>query len=291
MTDDILASLIEGHAGLTKAAADVSARYRERKGSLALQNATEALAYAATRMPATLAAVEHVLAQTSGDAPSSILDFGAGPGTATLAATSIWRHARAVMIETNAHMRGVAQKLVPDASFVSAPEKADIVMAAYVLNEMPDAVKTARVLWDATQDRLILIDTGTPAGYAMMMGVRDMLIAAGAHIHAPCPHHLECPYQRESDGWCHFSVRLSRTRLHKQLKGADLGYEDEKFIYLIAGRKPAQPFEARIVGYPRIGKVMQLPLCTSDGQLENAMIAKRDAHYKTAKKAKWGDAL
>lgn len=96
---------------------------------------------------------------------------------------------------------------------------------------------------------------------------------------------------READGWCHFSVRLSRTRLHRQLKGADLGYEDEKFMYLVAGRQPARIIDARIVGYPRIGKVIQLPLCKADGHLENAQISKRDARYKIAKKAKWGDAL
>lgn len=291
MNDDFLEGLMTDHAALAKAAAEISSRYRERKGSLALQNETEALAYAAARMPATMAAVDHVLAQAHIPAPASILDFGAGPGTATIAAKSLWPDARAAMIETNAHMRALSQKLVPGAAHVSSPAPADLVIAAYVLNELPDPVATALSLWDAAQSHLVLIDTGTPETSRMMLSVRDALIRAGAHIHAPCPHHLECPFTRADDGWCHFSVRLARTRLHRQLKGADLGYEDEKFMYLVAGRAPAPAIDARIIGYPRVGKVVQLPLCRSDGHLETAQISKRDARYKGAKKAKWGDAL
>jgi ribosomal protein RSM22 (predicted rRNA methylase) len=100
---------------------------------------------------------------------------------------------------------------------------------------------------------------------------------------------MTCPFALDMEGWCHFSVRLERTKLHKQLKGAALGYEDEKFTYLIAGRRPLAGAQARIIGYPRIGKVIGLSLCKSDGALENAQIAKRDERYKAAKKSRWGD--
>lgn len=288
--NDILETLAGkiDRAALTKAAADVSARYRDRERGLAIQNDTEALAYAIARMPATRAAVERVLAQID-TAPRTILDFGAGPGTAAMAAMDRWPDAKTTLVEPNAAMRSIAQTLLPNAAYADAPQSAEMVIAAYVLNEMPDAIGTAEKLWNTCTGTLVLIDTGTPAGSVMMRGVRDRLIALGAHIHGPCPHHLECPFARETEGWCHFSVRLERSRLHKQLKGADLGYEDEKFTYLIAGRTLRPMNASRIIGYPRIGKVMGLSLCNPDGHLSDAQIAKRDVRYKQAKKSKWGD--
>lgn len=288
----ILADLTEG-VSLKSAASDVSARYRrEDTGtSLAIRNDTEALAYAAARMPATFAAITHVLDHIDGPTPQTMLDFGAGPGTATLAAKQFWPDIQPALLEPNAAMRGMAKKFLPDAAWTDRPVKADIVIAGYVLNELSDPIQLAKTLWDATNDKLILVDTGTPAGYAMMMRVRDALIGMGAHLHAPCPHVQVCPYAKEESGWCHFAVRLERTRLHKDLKGGALGYEDEKFTYLVFGRTPKAQEKARIVGHPRINKVIDVLLCTPDGTLNKEQVAKRDPRYKPLKKSRWGDTL
>lgn len=278
-------------AGLARAAAEVSARYRrESDAALPLKNETEALAYAASRMPATYAAVAHVLGQMDG-APSRIFDFGAGPGTAALAARHFWPGAQATLLEPNVHMRSIAQKILPDAAFAQTIQSADVVIAAYVLNEVAAPLETAEALWRAAGDRLVLIDTGTPRVSALMRDIRDHLTGLGAYIHAPCPHQMACPFASGAEGWCHFSVRLERTKLHKALKDAALGYEDEKFTYLIAGRAPLTTSAARVIGYPRIGKVIDVPLCMPDGSLQNAQISRRDARYKQAKKLKWGDVL
>jgi len=63
-----------------------------------------------------------------------------------------------------------------------------------------------------------------------------------------------------------FSQRLQRTAEHRQLKGGSLGYEDEKFSYLIASRAALNPASARIVRHPRkhIG-FLHLNLCTPAG--------------------------
>ena len=44
--------------------------------------------------------------------------------------------------------------------------------------------------------------------------------------------------------WCHFTQRLQRSRAHKQVKGAELPFEDEKFAYVALTRAPvaAAPF-------------------------------------------------
>ncbi|PRW32889.1 methyltransferase mitochondrial [Chlorella sorokiniana] len=56
-----------------------------------------ALAYAASRMPACYAALSRVLGEVAGRRPgwqpSSMLDFGSGPGTAVWAAQQVWRQA------------------------------------------------------------------------------------------------------------------------------------------------------------------------------------------------------
>ena len=38
--------------------------------------------------------------------------------------------------------------------------------------------------------------------------------------------------------WCHFTQRLPRSRAHKQIKGAELPFEDEKFSYVALTRAP-----------------------------------------------------
>src|SRR3984885_14767255 len=71
-------------------AALISRTYRDGGNSGAIVSEADALAYALARMPATYAAVAASLNAlreiTPGFAPASLLDIGAGPGTATWAA-------------------------------------------------------------------------------------------------------------------------------------------------------------------------------------------------------------
>ena len=71
-------------------AALISKTYRDGGNSRAIATETDALAYALARMPATYAAVTaslNALREITPDfAPKSLLDVGAGPGTATWAA-------------------------------------------------------------------------------------------------------------------------------------------------------------------------------------------------------------
>src|SRR3954447_20558402 len=71
-------------------AAAISETYRSGGGSGAIRSEADALAYALARMPATYAAVIaclNALREIRPDfAPRTLLDLGAGPGTATWAA-------------------------------------------------------------------------------------------------------------------------------------------------------------------------------------------------------------
>src|SRR5690606_27604170 len=95
-------------------------------------------------------------------------------------------------------------------------------------------------------------EPGTPAGYQRILAARDRLRQRGAALAAPCPHDAACPMAGRD--WCHFAVRLDRSRLHRHLKGAALGWEDEKFSYVVAvppGAPDPRRASARIVRRPR----------------------------------------
>jgi ribosomal protein RSM22 (predicted rRNA methylase) len=91
--------------------------------------------------------------------------------------------------------------------------------------------------------------------------------------------------------WCHFSQRVERTSQHRQLKGGALGYEDEKFSYLIAAKSTVPSKGARIVRHPsKHSGHVQLALCTAEGKLENHTVTRSSKEaYKRARKVEWGD--
>ena len=99
-------------AELQAAAARLSARYRSetRDGRAHLADDLSARAYLAVRMPATYAAVRASLDAVAqlrpGFAPQSLLDAGAGPGTALFAARDCWPSlSDATLIETSPAIR------------------------------------------------------------------------------------------------------------------------------------------------------------------------------------------
>ena len=75
---------------LASRAATISKAYRDGGSSITIGSELDALAYAIVRMPATYAAVTaclNALVEARPDfAPQSLLDVGAGPGTASWAA-------------------------------------------------------------------------------------------------------------------------------------------------------------------------------------------------------------
>ena len=90
--------------------------------------------------------------------------------------------------------------------------------------------------WSLAGDTLAIIEPGTTAGYERVLAVRAAVIAAGGSTLAPCPHDAPCPLP-EGD-WCHFATRLARSRTHRLAKGAERGFEDEKFAYVVLTRSP-----------------------------------------------------
>src|ERR1700692_4133836 len=94
-------------------AALISKTYRDGGGSGAIASEADALAYALARMPATYAAVTaslNALREIAPDfAPKSLLDVGAGPGTATWAAAEAFSSLQDFsLVDANRALRALA---------------------------------------------------------------------------------------------------------------------------------------------------------------------------------------
>ncbi len=163
---------------------------------------------------------------------------------------------------------------------------------SYVLGELtPDARRAVVAEAARAGQAVVLIEPGTPEGYLRIREARDQLIGAGLHVAAPCPHDGTCPIEVGRD-WCHFSARVSRSSLHRQVKGGSLPYEDEKFSYVAATRFPAEPAASRITRKPQIRKgLVLLDLCGPEGEgLTRSTVTKRHGDlYKAARDAEWGE--
>lgn len=300
--------LTESGAGsLVEKTSRMAERYRQGRSSDA---ALDFSAYLVARLPATYAAVAFCLAELARRRPQflpqSLLDAGSGPGTATWAATAIYPDISAVtLLDNNLPFLKLASSLAAEGEHVALQQAralnadlsrlpneatADLVVAAYALAEMPIATasETADALWKACKNTLLVIEPGTPQGFARIHQVRDTLIAAGAHLIAPCTHRNSCPIQPPD--WCHFSVRLPRSREHMHAKKATVPFEDEKFSYLIASRYPGALDGGRILGPPTDSKAeIKFKLCTENG-LHRHSVARRDkAEYKRVRKLEWGE--
>ncbi|WP_421695446.1 small ribosomal subunit Rsm22 family protein [Aestuariivirga sp.] len=287
--------------------AALSATYRQGGSSRSIDLG----AYLVARLPATFAAVSRVLAelqQLRPDlAPASLLDVGSGPGTASWAAAGCWPGLQHVtfldnspgFLELATELAGHGSAPLRDsqairASFEALPDglSADLVIAAYALAEIPvaKAAAAATGLWRASRSALVLVEPGTPQGFARIRAARVALLDQGAVPVAPCTHALACPIA--GDDWCHFSIRLARSRAHMHAKGARVPFEDERFSYLVLARDGEPSRGARILSPPVHGKPgTALRLCTQ-GSIEPRHIARRDAAaYKLVKKMGWGDLI
>ncbi|KAH7665975.1 DNA helicase protein [Dioscorea alata] len=139
------------------------------------------VAYVASRMPSVYSACHRVLKEVRqrlpGFSPTSVLDFGAGPGSALWAMREVWPRSleRVNLVEQSNSMQRAAQSLLGDLkdlplihSYDSIQalnrklEKRDrahdLVISSYALGEIPslrDRITIVHQLWDHTQDVLV----------------------------------------------------------------------------------------------------------------------------------------
>ncbi|HEY7176387.1 MAG TPA: small ribosomal subunit Rsm22 family protein [Micromonosporaceae bacterium] len=284
-----------------------------------LSRPADVAAYAAYRMPATYAATRAVFAALPGLRPTSMVDVGGGTGAAAWAATTAYESLANVTVLDSVDgalrlgaelarsaksdaLRGATWQRVLLPAEITA---ADLVTVSYVIGELDDADRTNVVERAAAAGGVVVVvEPGTPAGYARIIAARDRLLALGHTVLAPCPHDDACPLA--AGDWCHFGARVNRTALHRRIKGADLPYEDEKYAYVattpstraaadvgVGADCDGQSRHARVIRRPSTRKgLVTLRLCRPDGTASDRNVTKREpALYRRARDTSWGDAF
>lgn len=298
-------------AQLKAAAEQLSAHYRGEKNSKTLfEQGACRLAYLLARMPATYAAIVRVLKEVQARVGAafevrSILDLGAGPGTGGWAASEVFANlARITCIEQSAPMASLGKKFFCQSDLpalrtatwvaqeVKEPfESVDLALLSYVVGELkgPQTLHLLGSIFNANIPLAAIIEPGTKAGFQRILSIRSWAIEQGLRILAPCPHRAACPMKR-GESWCHFPARVERSRIHKFLKEGSLGYEDEKFSYIVLGKILVDAPSSRIVGnVQKMSGFVRLPVC-AQGQIKEIIVSKKQEDYRQARNANWGDA-
>lgn len=273
-----------------------------------LRDRSDVAAYAAYRMPATFEAVRAALDALRDAAPAwepaTHTDIGGGTGAASWAVAEAWDGlARTAVLDWAEPALALGKELatgVFEAEWRRARisgalklDATDLVTVSYVLKELTEADRRAVVTEAArVAQAVVIVEPGTPDGYERIIAARTLLVEAGLTVAAPCPHSGACPIEPGAD-WCHFAARVSRSSLHRQVKGGSLPYEDEKFSYVAATRFPVTPALSRVTRKPQIrkGQVL-LELCGAEetGLTRETVTKRHGALYKAARDAEWGDA-
>jgi ribosomal protein RSM22 (predicted rRNA methylase) len=291
-----------GQGGLVAKTAQLTASYRKGANS----SNVDLAAYLVSRLPATFAANVKVQAALAEFVPQSLLDIGAGPGTASWAALAQWPDIQVItQCEQDQTFAWLAAKLNGESGLPALQEArllqkseaalpldvtADVVVASYVLAELPVATmaQVAFRLWSRAVRALVLIEPGTPQGFARLRIVRESLLKQGAFVIAPCTHQNICPMV--GGNWCHFKTRVQRSREHMHAKQATVPFEDEAFSYLVLSRQSVPQSGGRVVAPVSINKAAAtISLCDALGLRDEVIASRTKPAYKQAKKTGWGD--
>jgi ribosomal protein RSM22 (predicted rRNA methylase) len=283
----------------------LSQKYKQKKHKY-FSSDKERLAYIVSRMPATFAALKNVLKEIKINFPDleikSVLDLGSGPATAAWAMFSVFENINQMRLVEKDSILNLGKNLIKDENYFDKlifdqtdilkikNFDYDLVCLSYVTTEIkkPFIDKIIKRWFYSNSKIIVFLEPGTMYGFKNIKYIRQNLIKLGSRIIAPCPNDLKCPMP-END-WCHFFVRLQRSKQHKYLKEGSLAYEDEKFSYVIATKLNFDCKYSRVLRRPIIKKDdISLVLC-SKGEITKEIISRKDRkRYKISQKARWGD--
>ena len=299
---------------LVEISKEISDRYinKSGQGKRLVTKDEEALVYSIARMPATYGAIitslKWSLEKFEGEI-KTVLDVGAGTGAASWAASEIFNDLQITCLEREEAMINLGKEYMQDEcmSLTNAvwlkqdvanseiTQKADLVISSYMLNEFGEEqrLKAVQKLWNATNKLLLIIEPGTPESFKKMQKIREYIIDCGGNVIAPCVHNKKC--ELPEDDWCQFACRISRSKLHKILKGGDSPFEDEKFFYLAIAKNSEindENTSSRVLRHPKIesGKIT-VKLCDENGIYEKMITKKEKELFKVVRKIASGDLL
>ena len=297
---------------ITEDAKNISLKYRNNKGDgkRLVKTKNEAIAYALSRMPATYGVIYSILnyikSYIEEEDIKSVIDIGAGTGAASIAISNFLNQYQITCLERENAMIEIGKLIMRassndlrnakwikfDAERDVINESADLAIMSYMLNEIKKDKREEFIknVWKNTNKLLIIAEPGTPEGYRNIINAREILLKEDAHIVAPCPHEESCKIKK--DDWCNFSCRIERNKIHRNLKGGEVPYEDEKYIYLVVSHNKYENSESRVLRHPIINKgYIKMKLCTKEG-IQEVIISKKDGElYKKARKSSAGDSI
>ena len=295
--------LLDGYSlkELKNIASSIIEQYKNgsEKGNDLINSELASKVYAVYRLPATYSAFSDALKHTVelyNENIDSVIDIGAGSGAASLAVSHLLPSIKKyTLLERNKYMMEIGKSLHNfdyinyDLSKDNLDINADLVISNYVLNELDqnNRINAINKMWNMTNKMMVIVEPGTPEGFQIIREIRDYIISIGGYIVSPCPHMNVC-----LNPWCHFSTRVSRSKLHKDLKGGDAPYEDEKYCYIAFSKNEITPCKQRILRHPQINPgFVELEVCTKEGTKQIKYSKKDKEKFKAARKSNAGDQI
>ncbi|CAG8502940.1 17538_t:CDS:10 [Acaulospora colombiana] len=311
----------------------------------------EAVAYLAGYLPVTYGPIYNVLHELSmrlpDFEPTNVMDFGTGPGTAMWATSEVWgkRVKSYLGIDTSESMLRMAEKLFSSAPYADSLQahfrryitydprqvRYNLVISAFALGDLPnDNIRESILesLWSRTEDILVLVEKGNPAGFKTITDARKKILRNAERWQAEVMSSPSASTSNEREDGVHVASdsTSSKEGVHvvapmqaKRVHGVN--HEDSKYSYVVLRRgtrpKPAtsgsseklfdeksvdansaKEFIAdafhwsRLIVPPkkRTGHVV-MDYCSKTGYIERMIIPKSQGkiEYRDARKAMWGD--
>lgn len=198
------------------------------------------------------------------------IDFGAGPGTASLALNQIFTHENLHLIEWAEQAIQQSQFFGSfkyskkfDAQILKNPKKT-LAVFSYSLTEL-DAFPA----WASDCEALMILEPATHEQGRKLQELRGTLIQKGFQAWAPCTHQEACPLLIHSKkDWCHDRIFFKAPKWFDQIeKHLPIKNKTITFSYLLARKTPPEKLEktGRLVGdqLQEKGKDRQL-FCRND---------------------------
>lgn len=279
---------------LKPAYVDLQKGYRSQQ-KIGYSNLEQVQSYVFTRFPATYSVCLKLFKQYLSIIPiNSILDWGCGVGTASLAISQIFEKLEYFLVEQDIFAKNYAEQFLKyffpaNNVFTFIPDKVDLSVFSYSLGEVNSWKTILDQIWQKTS-YLLIIEPGTPAHFDRLLEIRDYILSKGAHICGPCCHNKACPLLKND--WCHFGINVPRSKDHRLLKNVERNFEQEAYSYLFFSKTPRTTDLGRIIAKPRIhGGHIDLRICNKNGEIVKKTVGRSSQEYKRIKKIQWGDCI
>ena len=248
-------------------------------------DAEDARAYALYYLPLNFRKVRALLEDLPHDyrhKSLEVLDFGCGPGTATLAAQSVLDpRCTYTLLDASGAMADTARALIARSPWTGASctvhrgssipdKKFNLIMAANVLSELGagaslELIETMREHL-TSNGVLMLLEPGSQEITRSLMTLRDIVVTrfADMQLHFPCTRNDLCPMLASSpDDWCHGTLSWEPPQIVRQLDElTEFNKHRLKFSAMVFIRNGALRNGYRVVANPcKVHRGLAIPIC------------------------------